>query len=90
MSRRKKAEIKRYMAASETMGEILDFIAELSREMLIAGANLERVTLAIEKIAQAYGLWDICPYVLSTRVGISARSADGTYGFRQLAVPPMN
>jgi len=85
----KNMAMKKYISNNESLGQILDFIALLSREMLVAGANLERITMMIEKIAQAYGLQEICPYVLSTRVGVSAKSADGTYGFRQYAVPPM-
>jgi|GEM_PF-197039 len=87
---KKSSEVKRYIASNEAMGEILDFAAALSRDMLVCGANVERVSLAVYKITHAYGLHDVCPYILSNYVSISARSSDGTYGSRQMKVPPMN
>jgi len=84
---KKSSEVKRYIASNEAMGEILDFAAALSRDMLVCGANVERVSLAVYKITHAYGLHDVCPYILSNYVSISARSSDGTYGSRQMKVP---
>jgi len=89
-TKKKNDEMKKYISSNETLGEIVDFIVELARAMLVSGANLERVTLAVEKIAHAYGLRDVCPYMLSTIVAVSARSGDGTYCFRQISVPPMD
>ena len=38
---------------------VLDFCVDLSRRMIVSGANIERVQLAIERITYTYGLKDV-------------------------------
>ena len=65
---------------------ILDFCANLSRKMILSGANLERVELAVERICHAYSLEDVSIRILSTYIGISAKDSDGYYAFRQYSI----
>lgn len=37
---------------------VLEFCVELSRRMILAGANVERIQLAVERICHAYALTD--------------------------------
>ncbi|MGX8698695.1 MAG: threonine/serine ThrE exporter family protein [bacterium] len=67
---------------------VLDFCAELSRRMVLAGANLERVNISIERVCHAYGLREVCCLLLSTRVELSARDEEGRYASRAAAIPP--
>ena len=53
--------------------DILDFCVELSRRMIISGANLERVSLAVERICRTYQLTDTSLFLLSTHIILSAR-----------------
>ncbi len=69
------------------MDHILDFVTALSRQMILSGANLERVELAVEKICTAYGLTEICVFLLSTHISVSARDSAGHYAGRQLNIP---
>lgn len=56
---------------------ILDFCVDLSRRMVVSGANLERVSLAVDRICHAYGLHDVSLYLLSSYISLSARSHPG-------------
>ena len=67
---------------------VLDFCVDLSRRMIVSGANIERVQLAIERITYAYGLKDVSVHLLSTFLSIGARDAQGRYAFRQGSIPP--
>ena len=68
--------------------DILDFCVELSRRMIISGANLERVSLAVERICRTYQLTDTSLFLLSTHIILSARDSSGFYASRQLTIPP--
>ena len=68
--------------------DILDFCVELSRRMITCGANLERVSLAVEHICKTYALTDMSLFLLSTNVILSARDCSGFYASRQLTIPP--
>lgn len=68
--------------------DILDFCVELSRRMITCGANMERVSLAVERICKTYALTDMSLFLLSTNVILSARDSSGFYASRQLTIPP--
>ena len=67
---------------------ILDFCKELGKEMIVSGANIERVDHCIERICHAYGLHDVTCANLSTRISISAKDENKLYAHRQTDVPP--
>ena len=68
--------------------ELLDFCVKLSRNMIVAGANIERVYLAIAFICKAYELQDVSIYLLSTHILLSATDKNGHYASRQASIPP--
>lgn len=68
--------------------EILEFCVNLSRQMIISGANLERVHLAVEVICKAYGLKDISIFFLSNYISLGAYDSEGNYSSRQVSIPP--
>ena len=70
------------------IGLVLDFVTDLSSAMIVAGANIERVELAIYRILEAYGLRDISVFLLTTDIIVSARSESGKYTSRQRHIPP--
>ena len=67
---------------------ILDFCKELSKQMIVCGANIERVDLCIEHLCHAYGLHDVTCANLTTRISISAKDEEKNYAHRQTDVPP--
>lgn len=67
---------------------VLDFCKELAKDMIVSGANIERVNLSVEKICHAYGLHDVTTANLSTRISISAKDENQNYVSRQTDVPP--
>ena len=67
---------------------VLEFCVELSRRMVVSGANLERVQLAVEHICNAYSLSDVSLYLLNTNISLSALDVDGDYISRQCTIPP--
>lgn len=68
--------------------DVLDFCVELSRRMIYCGANIERVSLAVERICKTYRLTDTSLFLLSTNIILSARDRSGFYASRQLTIPP--
>lgn len=72
----------------EKIEYILDFCKELGKQMIVSGANIERVNLCIERICHAYELHDVTCANLSTRIDISAKDKDKHYASRQTDVPP--
>lgn len=68
--------------------EVLDFCVNLSRKMIVSGANLERVRLAVEFISRAYNLRDLSIYLLSTHISLSAYDSERRYASRQASIPP--
>ena len=67
---------------------ILDFCKELGKQMIVSGANIERVDHCIERVCHAYGLHDVTCANLSTRISISAKDEQKNYAHRQTDVPP--
>ncbi|MGX8703015.1 MAG: threonine/serine ThrE exporter family protein [bacterium] len=67
---------------------VLEFCIELSRRMIVSGANLERVQLAVEKICSAYGFSDISLFLLSNNISLSVMDQEGAYTSRQCTIPP--
>ena len=55
----------------ERIDYILDFCKELAKQMIVCGANIERVDLCIEHLCHAYGLHDVTCANLTTRISIS-------------------
>ena len=74
----------------ERIDYILDFCKELGKQMIVAGANIERVDLCTERICHAYGLHDVTCANLTTRISISAKDEVKHYAHRQTDVPPQN
>ena len=72
----------------ERIDYILDFCKELGKQMIVSGANIERVNHCIERICHAYGLHDVTCANLSTRISISAKDEKKLYAHRQTDVPP--
>ena len=72
----------------ERIEYILDFCKELGKEMIVSGANIERVDLCIEKICHGYGLHDVTCANLTSRISISAKDENKVYAHRQTDVPP--
>ena len=77
-----------YYGDMERIDYILDFCKELGKQMIVSGANIERVNLSIEKICHAYGLHDVTCANLTTRISISAKDENKLYAHRQTDVPP--
>lgn len=69
-------------------GKVLEFCIELGRRMIVSGANLERVELAIQLICRVYGFTDISIFMLSSHISIGVMDGDGQYCSRQVNVPP--
>lgn len=67
---------------------ILDFVVTLGSRMLGVGANLERVNDTMRRICLSYHLESISIYSLNSTIMVSAKSADGIYGSRHIAVSP--
>ena len=67
---------------------VLEFCVELSRRMIVSGANLERVQLAVERICSTYGFTDISLFLLSNNISLSVMDQDGRYTSRQCTIPP--
>ena len=67
---------------------VLEFCVELSRRMIVSGANLERVQLAVDRICHAYGLSDVSLFLLSNNISLSAMDAEGHFAARQCTIPP--
>lgn len=67
---------------------VLDFSVHLGREMLLSGANLERVNTSMELVCKTYGLHEVSIFSLSSSVSVSAKNNDGETHTRQLVVPP--
>ncbi|MGM9594242.1 MAG: threonine/serine exporter family protein, partial [Candidatus Onthomonas sp.] len=66
---------------------VLDFSAKLGKQMLLSGANLERVNTTIYRICHCYGLREISIFSLSSVIILSAKDADGESFTRQIRVP---
>ena len=73
---------------NNNVDEILSFCVELARQMIISGANLERVHLAVEVVCKAYGLKDISIFFLSSYISLGAYDSEGNYSSRQASIPP--
>ena len=43
---------------------VLDFCVELSRRMIMSGANVERVNLAVDRVCSTYELDDVSIFLL--------------------------
>ena len=69
---------------------VFDFCVEFARQMMVCGANLERVQVEIDRIAHAYELEDVSLYLLSNFISLGGRDKDGEYHSRQMSIPPMN
>ena len=68
--------------------EILSFCVNLSRQMVLSGANLERVSAAVSFICKAYNLQDVSIFILSSHMSIAAKDKAGNYSSRQISIPP--
>jgi len=68
--------------------QVLEFTVSLSRDMILSGANLERVELAVSRICSSYGLIELSIFLLSTHMSIAAKTQSGVYASRQITIPP--
>lgn len=73
------------MAMSD-VEHVLDFAVRLGSLMLEAGASLERANDTMRRICLRYYLESISIFSLNSMIMVSARSADGSYGSRHVAV----
>ena len=69
------------------MENIIDFCVELSRRMIVSGANLERVQRALDRICTSYGVEDKSVFLMSGYISMAGKLQDGTYVSRQAAIP---
>ena len=81
----KNTQSVRYQPRSFEM--VLDFCVELSRRMIMSGANVERVNLAIERVLSPYELNDVSIFLLPTYVSVSAKDRSGYSAVRQASIP---
>ena len=66
---------------------VLDFATKIARELILSGANLERVRMTIMTICNAYELDNISLHSLSTFISVSATdSKTGEYSQRQISI----
>lgn len=72
----------------EKIDYILDFCKELGKEMIVSGANIERVNHCVERVCHSYGLHDVTCANLTSRISISAKDDNKEYRHRQTDVPP--
>ena len=66
---------------------ILEFATGLGREMLLAGANLERVTDTMQRICYSYELKDISLFAMSNTLILTASTQEGEKVTRHVQVP---
>lgn len=66
--------------------EIMDFIIGLSREMLRCGANLERISISLNRLAKVYDLNDVSMSLVNSTLMISAKGMNEVSLFRQTSV----
>lgn len=66
---------------------VLDFVAHWAKEMIAAGANIERVQIGVAHIFHKYGYKEISIDLLTTKVELSIKTQEGQYLDRHLAVP---
>ena len=66
---------------------IITFCVNLSRNMIMSGANLERIHTAVNTVCRAYGLRDVGVFLLSTHMSVSAFDEEGNYSSRQISIP---
>lgn len=62
---------------------VLDFAVHLGREMLENGANLERVSISIQRISKCYRLREVSLAVINSVIFLSAKDENGTGYTRQ-------
>lgn len=67
---------------------VLEFCVELSRRMILSGANLERVQLAVARICHVYDLEDVSLFLLSDNITLSALDSAGRFAIRHCSIPP--
>ena len=82
-----KSKEKQEKIAQSHLEHVLDFCEEVSRRLIVAGANVERVQLTIARICRVYRLEDVSVYLLSGYLSLGARDAEGRYASRQCAIP---
>ncbi|MBR1629610.1 MAG: threonine/serine exporter family protein [Lachnospiraceae bacterium] len=70
------------------VGLVLEYIVNLAREMILAGANIERIETIATQTSECYGLRDVSIFLLNTHMIISAKSENGIYVSRQVTIPP--
>ena len=66
---------------------VLDFCKELAKQLIVSGANIERVDHCIERVCHAYELHDVTCANLTRRISISAKDENKNYAHRQTDVP---
>lgn len=68
-------------------GVVLDYMLNLGKQMLGAGASLERTQDAIYRTCHAYGLVDVSLYALSSFLSLSVKNASGFSAHEQTTIP---
>ena len=80
------ASMEKITVTETSLEYILDFCVNISRDMIVSGANIERVTISVAKIFAAYELTDTSIYVLSHFISLAARDHEGGYASRQVSI----
>lgn len=68
-------------------GTVVDYMLNLGKQMLSAGASLERAQDAIYRTCRAYGLVDVSLYALSSFLSLSVKNASGFSCHEQTTIP---
>lgn len=72
----------------ESIDYVINFIADMGKEMLLTGASLERTTDTMFRIAAAYELYEPNIYAMSTTLIVSAKDQNGEQHSYHLQLPP--
>ena len=66
---------------------ILEFAAGLGAGMLASGAPLERADDSMKRVCYSYGLKEVSLFSLNSIIQLAAKTPEGEYADRQVAVP---
>lgn len=75
------------MCDEKQIHQILDFAVHLGREMLESGANLERVSITMQRISKCYKLREVSMTVVNSVLFLSVQDDNGINYVRQEPIP---
>ena len=68
---------RKCMGKISKIDKLLDFSVRICREMLESGANLERVSISLQRISRCYLLRDVSVVVANNVMILSIKDPDG-------------